>query len=259
MMLFDLHVHTNYSDGKNTPEEVVKSAIEKEMKCLGFSDHSYTFFDEVYCMTKKDTEKYIEEISALKDKYKDEIKILCGIEQDIFATEPTDIYDYVIGSVHYIKIGEEYIPVDETAQKLTDAADKYFNGDIYKLTEIYFDTAGQVIEKTNADIIGHFDLITKFNEGGTMFDETEPRYVSAWRKAVDRLIASGKPFEINTGAISRGYRTEPYPSKAIAEYIRDKGGKFVLSSDSHNAETLCFAFDEAKSVAENINLISVWD
>lgn len=255
MILFDLHVHTNYSDGKNTPEEVVKSAIEKGMDCLGFSDHSYTFFDEVYCMTKEDTEKYIDEITALKEKYKSQTKILCGIEQDIFANEPTDRYDYVIGSVHYIKIGDEYVPVDETPQKLIDAAEKHFGGDIYKLTELYFDTAGQVIEKTNADIIGHFDLITKFNEGGKMFDETDPRYVSAWQKAVDRLIPSGKPFEINTGAISRGYRTSPYPSKAIAEYIRDKGGKFILSSDSHSADTLCFVFDEAKSVAEGIAII----
>lgn len=255
MMLFDLHVHTSYSDGKNTPEEVVKSAIQKGMSCLGFSDHSYTFFDEVYCMTKADTDKYFSEASALKAKYKDEIKILCGIEQDIFAAEPTDKYDYVIGSVHYIKIGEEYIPVDETAQILIDAAEKHFGGDIYKLTEIYFDTVGQVIEKTNADIIGHFDLITKFNEGGRMFDEADPRYIASWKKAVDRLIPSGKPFEINTGAISRGYRTEPYPSKAIAEYIRDKGGRFILSSDSHSAETLCFAFDKAKNIAEGITII----
>lgn len=256
MILCDLHVHTNYSDGKNSPEEVVKSAIEKGMTCLGFSDHSYTFFDEVYCMTKADTENYYDEISALKEKYKDKIKILCGIEQDIFATEPTDRYDYVIGSVHYIKIEDEYVPVDETPQKLTDAADKYFGGDIYKLTEIYFDTVAQVIEKTDADIIGHFDLISKFNEGGKMFDESDCRYVSVWKNAVDRLIPSGKPFEINTGAISRGYRTDPYPSREMAEYIRDKGGKFILSSDSHSADTLCFVFDRAGSIAEEIEIIN---
>ena len=42
MILTDLHVHTNYCDGKNTPEEMVLAAIEKGMECIGFSVHSYT-------------------------------------------------------------------------------------------------------------------------------------------------------------------------------------------------------------------------
>ena len=51
------------------------------------------------------------------------------------------------------------------------------------------------------------------------------------------------PFELNTGAISRGYRTSPYPADDISEYIKNGGGRLVLSSDAHRAEDIAFAFE----------------
>ena len=52
----------------------------------------------------------------------------------------------------------------------------------------------------------------------------------------------GKLFEINTGAIARGWRTQPYPRREMIGYILGHGGRLILSSDSHSAETLCFDF-----------------
>ena len=119
---------------------------------------------------------------------------------------------------------------------------KYFDGDIYCLCEEYFKTVSDVVQKTGADIIGHFDLISKLNEKYNLFDEENPRYINAWKAAADKLILTGKPFEINTGAIARGYRTVPYPSEPLRDHIREKGGRFILSSDSHQIKTLCYAF-----------------
>ncbi len=234
----DLHTHTVYSDGKNTAEEMVLAAIKAGLDTIGISDHSYTDIDKTYCMKKDKIGAYINEISALKEKYGDKIRVLCGVEQDYFSDEPTSPFDYVIGSVHYVKAQNEYIPVDESAERLSQAAEKYFGGDIYSLIEEYYRCAGNVVRKTNADIIGHFDLITKFQEQTPLFDENNPRYISAWKEAADRLLKTGKPFEINTGAISRGYRTTPYPSEKIKKYILENGGKFILSSDSHSTESI---------------------
>ena len=238
MMTNDLHTHTIYSDGNHTPEEMVLSAIEKGLQVIGISDHSYTDFDGTYCMKKEKIEEYIEEIENLKVKYRDKIKVLCGVEQDLFAGMPTHEFDYVIGSVHYFKLGDEYIDVDNSAEKLTDAADKYFGGDIYSLVEEYYRTVGEVAEKTGADIIGHFDLITKFQEKTPLFDTKNERYIKAWQAAVDKLLKADIPFEINYGAISRGYRTLPYPAEDIKEYISKKGGRFILTSDSHHKDTI---------------------
>lgn len=236
----DLHTHTVYSDGKNTAEEMIVAAIEKGLDTIGISDHSYTSVDETYCINKDKIDSYIQEISGLKEKYKDKIKVLCGIEQDYFSDEKATRFDYSIGSVHYLKAGDKYIPVDESAEILKEARDLYFGGDIYALVENYYSSVSDVIRKTDADIIGHFDLITKFQEQAPLFDEDNPRYISAWKKAADELLKTGKIFEINTGAISRGYRTTPYPSPRIQEYILEHGGKFIYSSDSHTTESIGF-------------------
>lgn len=242
--MIDLHTHTIFSDGKNTPEEMVLSAIEKGITTLGFSDHSYTPFDIDCCIKLEKIEAYKTEIGRLKEKYKSQIEILCGIEQDYFSETDIKDYDYVIGSVHYLKLGDEYIWVDGDPKYLISAAEKYFGGDIYTLIEDYYKKVGEIVEKTGATIVGHFDLITKFCEKEPFFDQNHPRYIKAWKNAVDKLLKANIPFEINTGAISRGYRTTPYPAKDIRKYILQNGGRFILSSDSHDAKTLAFKFNE---------------
>ena len=240
--LTDYHTHTVYSDGKNTPEEIILSAIDKNLLQIGISDHSYTFFDTSYCIKQNKIEEYKKEILNLKQKYKNKINVLLGIEQDYYSTESVQGYDYVIGSVHYVKVENEYIPVDENVNIILDAVKKYFNNNVYDFIELYFKTVSNVIKKTNADIIGHFDLISKFNETTPFFDENDSRYVSAWQQAVLNLLKYNKPFEINTGAIARGYKANPYPSKQIIDFILNNGGKFVLSSDSHSNKNVGFKF-----------------
>lgn len=251
MITKDLHMHTAYCDGTDAPEEMILSAIDKGLTTVGVCCHSYTFFDESYCIKKEDVPRFIAEMRYLRAAYFDRIHVLCGAEQDYYSTYPTDDFDYVIGSVHYVKIGEEYIPVDESAEILKNAAEKYFGGDMYALCELYFSTVADVVRKTGCDIIGHFDLISKFNEKDPLFDEAHPRCVAAWQAAVDELIKYDVPFEINTGAISRGYRTTPYPSSDIISYIKERGGRFVLSSDAHSSDAIAYRFDENEALPES--------
>ena len=114
-------------------------------------------------------------------------------------------------------------------------------------------------------------------EGGKLFDESDPRYKDAWVGALDRLAGtaashtgaydkkSGQAFEnasrndnvifeINTGAISRGYRTSPYPAKEILIEIARRGIPVILSSDSHEKSTLMYGFDEAEKLADELGL-----
>ncbi len=244
MKKFDLHIHSVYSDGKNTIEEIVLQAIENGFDMIGISDHSYTDFDESYCIKIDAVDEYLEEINFLKNKYKDKIRIYAGIEQDFYSDNNTHHFDYKIGSVHYLKVNDTYISVDESKKILLNDVEKHFNGDIYAYIEQYFETVSKIIEKTNADIIGHLDLISKFNEDGVLFDINNPRYVSAYKTACDKLLVKNKLFEINTGAISRGYRSSPYPSNDIYEYLKSNGARFILSSDSHSVDTIGYLFDK---------------
>ena len=248
--MIDLHVHTNYCDGADTPREIVEAAIAKGMKCIGFSSHSYTFFDESYCMKKEKTQDYKREINSLKKEYASKIKILCGIEQDFYSDMPTDGYDYVIGSVHYIKAGSDYLPVDESIEIQKDIINKYYGGCAYSFAADYFKAVSSLPKST--DIIGHFDLISKFNDGNVLFDESDERYIKAYRAAINSLVKLNIPFEVNTGAVSRGYKKCAYPSKEQLEYIKLCGGRVILSSDSHKKDTLCFGFEKEKRLLSEL-------
>ena len=239
--MFDLHMHTVWSDGTNTAEEMVQEAIRKGLETVGISDHSS---GDPCGMTLEQSADYRAEIARLKEKYAGQIRVLCGLERDYFTDDFAD-YDYTIGSVHWLAMPDgHHVPVDYMAEKLREGADKYFGGDFYALAEAYYAMMAKVVEVTKCDIIGHFDLITKFIEQDPAFDTNHPRYIKAWQKAADELLKTGKPFEVNTGAISRGYRTTPYPAKEIRDYIREHGGKLIMSSDAHAKENIAFRFDE---------------
>lgn len=246
-MKCNFHTHTNYCDGKDAPEELVKAALKKGFFALGFSSHSYTEMDKSFAMSACDAQKYLAEIADLKEKYEGKIELYCGIEQDYFSDEPTDTYDYVIGSVHYVFKNGEYVCVDNTAEIVKDAVNRLYDGNFDALAEDYFALVAKVAEKTNADIIGHFDLVSKYSEKNC-YGET-PRFLAAAENAVKALVPYGLPFEINTGAMARGARGVPYPSPEILKIIKKYGGEIMISSDCHDKNYLDFAFDKAEELA----------
>ena len=240
MALRDLHTHSCFCDGENTPEEMVLAAIAKGLACIGICAHSPVDFDRDYFLPAERFGEFQAEMARLKAKYADRIEVLCGLELDIFSDVDSSGFDYIIGSVHYVEADGNYISVDESFDILRDGCEKHFGGDYLALAERYYATLGRVAEKTGCDIIGHFDLITLNNDGNRMFDENDPRYVAAWKAAADALLESGKVFEINTGALCKGRRKVPYPAPAIQDYITARGGRFIRNSDAHKAENIAF-------------------
>ena len=200
----NFHTHTTFCDGKNTAEEMVIAAIEKGFTVLGFSGHSYTYFDESYCMSKENVRAYQKEIQRLKEAYADKIILYCGVEQDFYSEESVSDFAYAIGSVHYIKRDGQFLPVDEGADIMERDIRELFGGDPYAYAKVYFETVGEVLKKTGADIIGHLDLLSKFNEKQVFFNTKDKRYREYGIGAIEALIPYDKPFEINMGAIYRG-------------------------------------------------------
>ncbi|MBP5662196.1 MAG: histidinol-phosphatase [Clostridia bacterium] len=240
-MTLDLHVHSVFSDGKDTPEDIVRAAIERGVDVLGFSDHAYTSFDTSYCMKKEDVPRYKATIAELKKRYEGRIRILCGIEQDVFSDDPPEGFDYVIGSVHYVRAGGEYYAVDESPAQTRRAVKAAFGGDLTAFARAYYEETARAAQ--DADIIGHFDLVEKFSETEPDLAPEGEDYTALWQNAVTRLLPYGKPFEINTGAVSRGYRADPYLSGEKLSFALARGAKVLLSSDAHNKETILFGFD----------------
>ena len=250
----NLHTHTCFCDGADTPEDLVRAAIDLGMHTLGFSGHSTVFFDTECCMSREDTERYRSEVLRLKEQYRERLCVLLGIEQDFYADEPAAGYDYIIGSVHYLRQEGEYIAVDLSKQALLDTVKRFFGGDFYRFARHYFELVSQVVEKTGCSIVGHFDLLAKFNDDGSLFDETDPRYLRPAIDALDALLEKDVIFEINTGAASRGYRKIPYPAPIFLHRIAEKRGRVTLSSDAHRHENLLYGFSDAMGIAHSVGL-----
>ena len=261
----NFHTHTLLCDGINTPEEMVIAAVYKGFDTLGFSGHCYTAYDESYCMSRENTLKYKTEIARLQEKYRGQLNILRGIEQDFGSDESTCNYDYIIGSVHALfptadndsadnfhgYDRSKCFYIDWSAEETERTINELCGGDPYSMCEHYFRMVSMLPEVTGCQIIVHFDLVTKFNEKRPLFDENHPRYVAAALDTIDRLMEKDIIFEINTGAMAKGWKTAPYPAPWILKHIAAKGGSVIINSDCHNADFLDFAFDKALALAED--------
>ena len=250
MIRSDFHTHTTFSDGKNTPEEMVLEAIARGMDSLGFSDHSYVPFDPEGCLHPETELLYRREIARLKQKYAGQINILCGVEMDFDSPGNADAYDYVIGSVHYVTVGGEHYGVDISPEETLRCIKCAFGGDFDSYAEAYYEKVAELTDSrhTRPHIIGHFDLLTKYKNSGVCPNESSPRYQRAVRAALNAVATSGASIEINTGAMSRNWRDIPYPHSDILAEISRLNGIVVLSSDAHQAMHLCFAFEQAQEI-----------
>ena len=239
----DFHVHTRYCHGAGEPEDFARVALDRKLPKLGLVGHAFTDFDGSYCMPQR-AEDFRAAVARAKEAFAGKLELFCGVEMDAFSDEDPGLFDYAIGSVHYVEVGGKFYSVDHTEAIQREMIREVFGGDPYAFAESYYKTVGEVAERTSCDIIGHFDLLTKFNEDGNVLDETHPRYVEAWQTAAEKLLKTGKLFEINVSAIPRGCRTTPYPAIDIAAWLAERGAKFILSSDAHKPEDICFQFDK---------------
>lgn len=247
MIKSNCHTHTVYCDGKNTAEEMTLAAIEKGFVSLGFSGHSPMYYETDWTMTKENIKEYIRAVKTAKDKHKNEIDILCGIELDAdYSDIELSDFDYAIASVHQLHGKGKIFSVDLSLEELTECVDAVFDGDWNYMAETYFNNLADFVLSGDFDVVGHFDLITKFNGKTPLFDEDDDAYKASALKALDRILDS-KPdilFEVNTGAMYRKGNTKPYPAEFIMERIKERGGLITITSDSHCCESLDFAFDK---------------
>ncbi len=254
-MIANFHTHTVFCDGKSTPEEVVVSAIEKGLSAIGFSGHGYAPYDLKCCMT--DTDGYMREVCRLREHYQKDIEIYLGVEEDAFSPVDRSRFDYIIGSSHFIRAQDQYYPIDSSYENFKRCL-ALFDGDALSFAEDYYRAFCDYIGRRKPDIIGHFDLITKFDEVDTSLFLQNPEYHKLAAHYITQAAKSGSIFEVNTGAISRGLRTTPYPSAELLHVLKKLDAPLILSADSHHKDTLDFAFDEAKHCLREIGFTKLF-
>ena len=254
----NVHSHTTFADGRDTAEEMTRTALALGFHTLGFSEHGHADYDDCSMALAQEPE-YRAEIRRLRAKYAGQIHILLGCEHDWFSPVDAADYDYYIESVHYLPADGGYWSVDWTRPKLEAAVYRHYGGDPYAMCRDYFRTVCESIEGTGAAILGHIELVMKFNEKRDLFDDADPRYLGPALECAELAARSGRLIEINTGAIARGYRTKPCPGPAMLRRVAECGGRIIMTSDCHDRDFLDCRFAEAAELARACGFRTAWE
>ena len=246
--LQNLHTHTTFCDGADTPEEMVKAAMEKGFSSLGFSGHSYMHYSPYYAARKDMTEEYKAEVTRLKEKYKDIFEIFLGLEVDMYSAPDMTGYDYLIGSVHYFLIDGTYVAFDRSLEVVKKVINDWFGGDGMAFAKKYYEIMAELPEYGKFDILGHYDLAAKHRDTEALFDESSKEYRSYVTESLEALKGKIPFFEVNTGGIPRGYRKTPYPDPFIIKEMKRLGFGAIISSDCHDARYLDCHFEESRKL-----------
>ena len=243
-----VHTHSVLCDGKGTLAEMAAAAYAAGVRFFGASGHSHTPVPhDAGGVLPEDLTDYRTRLERLREVYRGRMEVLLGIEQDSCSPQPVpDWADYWIGSVHnlYDPANGAYHCVDWDREKLAACRDEMFCGDVLAMAEEYYADVAAMAARCPT-ILGHIDLVTKFNESAAFFNETAPRYRAAALEALYAADPERTLLEINTGAVSRGYRSAPYPAQFLLRAWRERGGEIILTADSHQTGTVVWGYRQA--------------
>ena len=245
-----VHTHATFCDGKSTLAEMAAAAYDAGVRYYGFSCHSHTPIpQDEGAVLPGDMTAYRRAVLELRAEYAGRMEVLLGLEWDSQSDVTPEGFDYWIGSVHYQAGNGRFYAADWGEEHFTACRDELFGGDALAVAEGYFQEVCRVAEK-KPPILGHLDLITKLNGGSRCFDEDSPRYKAAALEALHAADPAATLLEINTGGVSRGYRTAPYPALFLLREWRRMGGRIILTSDAHSADTVVYGYGQSAALAK---------
>ena len=261
----NLHTHTTYSDGINTPEEMVLAAIEQGFSSLGFSEHSYIENIPEHWLMPDATPDYLAELDRLKEKYAGQIDIFKGIELDSYSNIDTSGFDYIIGNVHFCPMWDGvYMEYCHSPWYTAEKFMFYYDFNVLEFARDYFDRYVSYFEntKTHIDIAGHFDVVTKFAETHpALYNFESQKYRDI---ALDALHAVKKKcdlFEVNAGHMGRKQRSVPCPEPFLLKELKNIGGRVCVTTDAHATFFLDRCIDEVLELLlscgfENVTILT---
>ena len=261
MFKANYHTHCNFCDGTGEPEDYITSAIREGLSEIGFSSHSPLPFSNTYAIASDQFQNYVDKIKGLKEKYRQNIKILLGLEVDFlpkikdfllsFSSHPD--LDYKIGSVHYAgsySSGNLW-PVDSNDELFKKGIDEIFGGNIQKAVENYYSLIRQMAREKQFDIIGHLDLIKKNNFEQKYFSEKELWYQEAVYETLKVISDHDWIIEVNTGGLRKPIAAM-YPAHWILRKCKELEIKVMVNSDAHSPEQVCSNFTEVQYLLQYI-------
>ncbi len=263
--LFDYHSHSRFCDGRGDLGEYAESALSRGLAHFGFSGHAPCPVASEWHMRSGDLRLYLQEARAIAGRLAGRIEVLVGLEADYIpaVSSPRRIrdannLDFVIGSVHYLERLADGRPwtVDGPAEELRVGIRESFGGDARAAVRRYYALVAAMVAADRPDVVGHIDLIRKNNDG--LFDTGAGWYRDAVEEALAAAAESPCVVEINTGAISRGYRVGLYPADDVLASMARRRIPVTLSSDAHRPQDVAAHFPAALGALARAGYRECW-
>jgi len=244
--MVDYHMHSVLSDGQNSYEEMIRTAISKGLDEIGFSDH-VCLKPVDWAIRMEDIPVMTRQLLDLKEKYKDKIQVRYGIEVDYFPGHEDELreliesipVDYVIGSVHFI--GNWNFDVDQSLYG------KWSNDKLY---EKYFALIQKAAQSELFDTIGHIDIIKKFG----VYPETNQDKL--FEDTIKIIKEHNLVVELNAGGMDRPY-AEFMPGARLLEMCHRHHVPVTLASDAHRAEQIARHYESAIALLSHIGYTEI--
>jgi len=254
-MLTDYHVHLRTDDLDASAAEHYahdnvaryrEAASERGIAELGVAEHIYRFEQALEIWRHPFWEQYAtDDLDAYCAFVRDRTDLRLGIEMDFVAgaedrtasmLEARD-FDYVVGSVHFIRDGA------------VDMDDYSVWGSGRSTEEIwrrYFQTIAESATCGLFDILAHPDLVKYWSPAEPGKDARRPegdlRFY--YEPAVEAIADSGVAVEVSTAGLRKPVE-EMYPAPAFLEMCLEAGAPLALSSDAHRPEDIGADYDRA--------------
>ncbi|MCQ2484218.1 MAG: histidinol-phosphatase HisJ family protein [Clostridia bacterium] len=253
----DTHAHTVRSfDGIYTADEMVEASIEKGLQTMAITDHVEMdwFYGHDREYNKTCYNSYADVVNA-KEKYKDKIEILVGIElgEPCYNLELTEKilvkhnYDMVIGSLHNLRDWDDFSQLDYVNDGI----------DIYKMLHTYYEDQKEMVQWGGFDTLAHiiYPMRYMWTKHQMRVDKTKIK------KDVDELLAllaeKDIALEINTSGLRQALKTT-LPDVDYIKRFKELGGKHVTcGSDSHTTYEMGAGIHEGWKIAKECGFDSV--
>ena len=258
MITVDLHTHTKYSHGANTPAEMYASALDKGLTLLGFSEHSprplgFDYLHEYREQLTRHLPDYAREVLALKAAPREgghgPCRVLFGMEMDWLdgqedytrAACTAYDFDYLLGSVHFLgRWG-----FDDGVEPWRNASQE----ECESRYTAYFTAWEAMIRSGLFNIAAHPDLIKIFSVEQFHIWLARAESTAQIRRCLTALRDAGMAMEISSAGLRKACR-EIYPAPPIMALAAELGLPVSFASDAHGVDDVAHGFARLASYAK---------
>ncbi len=250
MLIYNYHTHTSRcGHACGTDEEYVLAAIKAGYKILGFSDHA-PYKDYSLPNSRMDyqyLDDYIQSISALKEKYKDQIEIHLGLESEFYPENIAERRE-LLDKVDYLLLGQHY------ADMIGNCS--YFRLNTDEEIRFYAQSVCMGLESGLFSYLCHPDVFMNRQEAFTPVCEEVAHMIA------QKCVETNTPVELNVRGVMKGRKHFPggekyyYPHYDFWKILSAYPLKVTVGIDAHDPADLLDlkAIDDALKEVEDFHL-----